>query len=162
MKTESRFTGLAPAIAILWAGVAIGATCIATPVKFLAPSLSLGTALEIGRVTFYWSGVAETLLCALFLLSLLSFGGVGWRWVAIPVVLFLVQRAGLMPTLDARTVKIISGQEVGESNLHTVYIYLELAKCLALLIIGFAAICMRRAGTYIRTETHPKIDGEEL
>ncbi|MBL4635903.1 MAG: hypothetical protein JKY56_18730 [Kofleriaceae bacterium] len=58
--------------------------------------------------------------------------------------------------------KIISGQEVGESNLHTVYIYLELAKCLALLIIGFAAICMRRAGTYIRTETHPKIDGEEL
>lgn len=144
MELKTKFTGLAPAMAILWAGVAIGATCIATPAKFLAPSLSLGTALEIGRVTFYWSGVAETILCAAFLLALLSFGGVRWRWALIPVLLFVIQRLGLMPILDARTVKIIAGQYVGESNLHTVYIYLEVAKCVALVAVGFASILTSR------------------
>ncbi|PCI04401.1 MAG: hypothetical protein COB78_08795 [Hyphomicrobiales bacterium] len=130
----------APFIAILWAGIAIGATLIATPVKFLAPSLTLSTALEIGRVTFYWVGIAEAVLCAIFIIALFAFGGARWKLAFIPIVLFAVQRLGLMPILDSRTVEIIAGNSVDDSNLHVVYIYVEFAKIIALLVVGALGI----------------------
>ena len=39
-------------LAWLWAGLVLGVSFVATPVKFLAPSLSLADALAVGRVTF--------------------------------------------------------------------------------------------------------------
>ncbi|PCJ84372.1 MAG: hypothetical protein COA52_17595 [Hyphomicrobiales bacterium] len=131
---------LAPIIAILWAGLALGATLIATPVKFLAPSLSLTTALEIGRATFYWVGIAEAVLCVAFIIALVFFKGIRWWLALVPIALFAIQRLGLMPILDARTVEIIAGNVVEESNLHTVYIYLEFAKFMALFAVGLIGI----------------------
>lgn len=131
---------LAPFFAILWAGLALGATLIATPAKFLAPSLTLPTALEIGRVTFYWVGIAEAALCISFIIAILTFGGIRWRIAIIPIVLFAIQRIGLMPVLDARTVEIIAGNPVKESNIHNIYIYLEFAKFFALITIGAIGI----------------------
>ncbi len=136
-KASVSYGKLAAGIALLWGGVAIGATCIATPAKFLAPSLSLSTALEVGRATFYWSGVAEIVLCALFLLSLVSFGGIQWKWALLPVLFLAIQRIGLMPLLDERALQVIKGAPATESHLHTLYIYLEAAKCFALVAIGF-------------------------
>ena len=40
---------LVPAI---WLGLLVGVSFIATPVKFAAPTLELGPALDVGRVTF--------------------------------------------------------------------------------------------------------------
>ena len=39
---------LATKLYLLWAGLAIGVAFLATPAKFLAPSLSLTVALELG------------------------------------------------------------------------------------------------------------------
>ncbi|MBL4892721.1 MAG: hypothetical protein JKX91_13040 [Rhizobiaceae bacterium] len=130
----------APFIAILWAGIAIGATLIATPVKFLAPSLALSTALEIGRATFYWVGIAEAVLCAIFIIAVFAFGGIRWTFAFVPIALFAIQRLGLMPILDSRTVEIIAGNSVEDSNLHVVYIYFEFAKIIALLVVSALGI----------------------
>lgn len=35
-------------LAVLWAGLLLGVSFLATPVKFLAPSLSLPVALDVG------------------------------------------------------------------------------------------------------------------
>lgn len=127
---------LAPFFAILWAGMTLGAGVIATPAKFLAPSLTLPTALEIGRVTFYLVGIAEAALCLSLIIAILAFGGIRWRIVIIPIVLFAIQRIGLMPVLDERTIEMIGGNMIKESNLHNFYIILEFAKFFALIAAG--------------------------
>jgi hypothetical protein len=38
--------------AILWLGLLLGVSFLATPAKFLAPSLALPVALDVGRHTF--------------------------------------------------------------------------------------------------------------
>jgi hypothetical protein len=40
------------ALALVWAGTLFGVSFLATPVKFLAPSLTLPVALDVGRQTF--------------------------------------------------------------------------------------------------------------
>ena len=50
-----------------------------------------------------------------------------------PVLVFLAQRLLLMPELDARTVQVIAGQDVGQSHHHFVYIGAEILKVGALL-----------------------------
>ncbi|MBK8841001.1 MAG: hypothetical protein IPO30_20745 [Hyphomonadaceae bacterium] len=54
-----------------------------------------------------------------------------------PVLIFLSQRLLLMPKLDARTVQVIAGQDVGQSYLHLIYIGTEILKVGALLAATF-------------------------
>lgn len=148
---------LAPFFAILWAGLALGATLIATPVKFLAPSLTFPAALEIGRATFYWVGIVEAALCISLIIAILTFGGIRWRIAIIPIALFAIQRIGLMPVLDERTVEIIAGNTVRKSNLHDVYIYLEYAKFFALMAVGIVGIFFANNDTKIDDAEFSKI-----
>lgn len=39
-------------VSLVWAGMIVGVSGLATPAKFVAPSLNLPIALEVGRVTF--------------------------------------------------------------------------------------------------------------
>lgn len=136
----SRYSSLVPGIALVWAGVSIGGSLIATPAKFQAPSLTMPTALEVGRATFQWLGIAEATLCAALLLALIAPRGVRWWWTLVPVLLFAVQRLAILPVLDERTLRIIAGEGVEPSNLHIVYIAIEALKCLALLTAGVAGL----------------------
>lgn len=140
----NRLSSLAPGVALVWAGVSLGGSLIAAPAKFQAPSLTLPTALEVGRAQFLWVGIGEGILCAAFLLALVLFRGVNWGLAVIPVLLFAVQRLVVMPPLDARTLQVIAGQDVGESGLHVVFIILEVAKFLALGAAGFVGFLYGR------------------
>ena len=132
----NRFSFVTPGLALIWAGMVIGGSMIAAPAKFQAPSLTLPVALEVGRAQFFWLGIGEGLLCAIFVLSMLLLGGVN-RWLAaVPVLLLLVQRFAVMPPLDARTLQVIAGEAVGESQLHLLFVVLEVVKILVLLAIG--------------------------
>ena len=42
-----------PAIYLIWAGLILGVSFIATPVKFQAPHLTMPVALEVGKATFH-------------------------------------------------------------------------------------------------------------
>ncbi|MCA8895687.1 MAG: hypothetical protein ACK4HG_01220 [Agrobacterium albertimagni] len=133
---------IAPALALLWAGIVLGGSLIAAPAKFQAPSLSFPVALDVGRAQFLWIGITEGVLCAAFLLAQIIGGGVNWKLAAVPFLLLLAQRFIIMPPLDARTLQFIAGQSVGESYLHLVFIAMEIIKLLVLFAIawvGFSA-----------------------
>lgn len=125
-------------LAWLWAGLVLGVSFVATPVKFLAPSLSLADALAVGRVTFealkWIECVAMVALAATV-------------WITAPrrrelallgviVVILLCQYAWMLPILDARVQTIIEGQDLPPSSLHWIYTVLEFLKVLLLVVIG--------------------------
>ena len=77
MASPSVFPGgferFATKVYLLWAGLAIGVAFLATPAKFLAPSLSLTVALEVGRHTFrVYNGVELALVLGLLVLGAAS------------------------------------------------------------------------------------------
>ncbi len=131
---------IAPALALLWAGLVLGGSLIAAPAKFQAQTLSLHVALDVGRAQFLWIGIAEGVLCAAFLLAQIFAGGVNWKLAAVPFFLLLVQRFIIMPPLDARTLQIIAGESAGESHLHIVFIVMEVIKVIVLFAIAWTSL----------------------
>lgn len=125
-------------VALLWAGVVLGCSFIATPAKFQAPSLSLATALEVGRVTFRSLAIAEVALAVVGCALLLRFGPRrSWFWIAIGVL--IVQWTVVMPLLNAQTNTVIQGGVRSGPPWHVVYIALEAVKVVTLFIVALQA-----------------------
>jgi hypothetical protein len=124
-------------LAAIWFGMLVGVSFLATPAKFLAPSLSLPVALDVGRHTFAVFNQAEWLLSVL----LLGIGLIRVRqWlvmtgIMVAVLLVAAETLWLLPVLDERIGMIIAGQQPGPSHLHTVYIAFDSAKLVALLLV---------------------------
>jgi hypothetical protein len=115
---EAPITRTIAAIFFIWAGLLIGVSFVATPAKFLAPSLALAQALDVGRWTFYvlawieWgfvSVVAAVLVrtrrprsgyMRLFIFSA----------VALVTALLAAESFALRPMLDARVLRIMAGE----------------------------------------------------
>jgi hypothetical protein len=131
-----------PILLAAWAGVIIGLSFIATPVKFQAPSLSMPVALEVGRYTFRLfanvelgfliSAVAAACLARPRRLTLFVLSAVG--------VQLLLQRYWLLPELDRRVSQILAGGTVGFSASHWVYVAFDVFKT-AILIAAAAMEC---------------------
>ncbi len=119
-------------LAGLWAGVALGGSLVAAPAKFQSALLTLPVALDVGRVQFFWLGVTEAVLGVAFLVGLVALRGVRWRWPLFAVGILAVQRLGIMPFLDARTLRVIAGETLPPSSLHLGFVVLEVAKFLVL------------------------------
>ena len=129
-----------PVVALVWAGVTIGGSMIAAPSKFQAASLTLAQTLEVGRAQFFWLGVAESLMCAA-LIGVLALRPANARLrMGAPVLVFGVQWLIVMPFLDDRTVRRITGEPVGESHLHLVFVVLDILKVAMLIAVGVAAL----------------------
>lgn len=125
------------AVALLYAGVLFGVSFIATPAKFLAESITLAQALDVGRETFGVFGWVEVGFSLALGATLLGAPAARHAWLPASVVLLaVVQMVGLRPPLDDRLVVIMAGGTPPESGLHTVYGVMELAKLAAL--VGFA------------------------
>ena len=132
---------LAAKIALLWTGLGLGVAFLATPAKFLAPSITLPIALDVGRQTFWVVDRVELALCGL-LTVLAAFAVRRSRWAiafAVPTAIVLIQALWLIPVLDARVGLVIAGQTPPPSPLHLVYIAAEAAKALWLASVGFSA-----------------------
>ena len=125
-------------LAWLWAGLVIGVSFVATPVKFLAPSLSLTDALAVGRVTFEALKWIECVAVVALGTSI---------WIAAPrrrelallgsvALILLCQYAWMLPILDARVQTIIDGQSLPPSSLHWIYTVLESMKVALLVVVG--------------------------
>mgnify|MGYP001310938603 CR=1 FL=1 len=122
-------------VATAWAGFLIGVSFLATPVKFMAPSLILPVALDVGRQTFHVFNRCEIALAVAMLL--LVIWGLRSRipigLAAILMLLVVMQTLWMLPALDARVEAILKGGTPAPSPLHTAYIAVECAK-LALLV----------------------------
>lgn len=125
---------------MLWIGLLIGVSFLATPAKFLASGLSLAVALDVGRHTFAIFSKLECLLC-LALVALLFSRLRTPLSVAMGVVLVLVvllETTWLLPLLDQRVGLILAGQPPAATLHHQLYVSLEVAKLIALIVVGAA------------------------
>jgi len=111
-----------------------GVSFLATPVKFLVPSLSRPVALEVGRQTFRAFGGVELGLTALLGLRA---GPSRPRLAAVPILVVLLQALWLRPRLGLRTDAVRKGDPAaGSPGLHRTYVACEIAKLAALLALG--------------------------
>lgn len=125
-------------IAFLWSGLVLGVSFLATPAKFLAPSLSLAVALDVGRSTFHTLRWVEAVI-ALALLTALLMRRVTGRMYAVfgaVALILLLQYVVLLPMLDVRVAAIIGGQDAPPSMLHWVYTAIEFGKIALIAWLG--------------------------
>lgn len=129
-------------VALAWLGMLVGVSFLATPVKFLAPSLELPVALDVGRVTFAAFSKAEWGL-SLFLV-IATFIPKAPRGevllTAVAVLIVGVQALWLLPALDARVAAVIAGSPLEPSAHHAAYAVLEAAKAFALIAVALIAL----------------------
>lgn len=131
-----------PVICLIWAGMLLGVSFIATPVKFSAKSLDLPTAIDVGRVTFglfskieWGMAVIVTLLCAF------TMPGVTIVELSAIVVLAVAFEAiVLLPRLDVRAAKVVAGETLAPSWLHKAYVWFEITKLLGLIALAILAL----------------------
>jgi hypothetical protein len=129
-------------LALIWAGMVIGVSGLATPVKFSAPLLSLPVALDIGRVTFHLFSRFEWGFAAALLLIGLTIRVPRLRRLPIAVVAALVvlQTTWLLPALNAHVAIVIAGGAPRLGAYHVWYIAAEAVKLAALLAIGVGVV----------------------
>lgn len=124
-------------IYLLWAGIILGVSFIATPVKFQAPHLTVPIAIEVGKATFHlFSKIELILLIGVALLAgMFQIKKRFWfSWVPLSFIV-LSQRFWLLPALDIQADIVIAGGNPSLGYLHLTYIVLECLKVL-LLIVG--------------------------
>lgn len=130
------------ALCFLWAGMVLGISFLETPVKFLAPSVTLPIGLDVGRHVFGVFNKVEItfalLACGLALLSNAS--RAAWLPLLGAALVVVGQTVWLLPLLDARVTQILAGQTPPRAPHHIIYIALELLKLASLLVAGTACL----------------------
>lgn len=133
-------------LSLVWLGLLLGVSFLATPVKFLAPSLTLPVALDVGRYTFAWLSRVELVLGVAILSAAIAQNPKAWAtWVAgLLLAIVAGQFFWLLPLLDARVEIILQGDVPPPSSLHVAYIFAEVAKLAALLALAVYALSGRQ------------------
>ncbi|MGN6670289.1 MAG: DUF4149 domain-containing protein, partial [Candidatus Nucleicultricaceae bacterium] len=110
-------------LVILWAGLLLGVSFVATPVKFMAKNLSMPVAIEVGMVTFHLFNKIEWVLCISILLLTFWTRVSWWPLVCVGIVFVLLsfETFYLIPALDVRARHIIAGGMAEPSVLHWFY-----------------------------------------
>lgn len=133
-------------VCFLWAGLTVGVSMLATPVRFTAESITRPVALDVGRVVFAALNKAELAALVLLLIVVRAAGRSRdlWAWCSLLALIVITQGVWLIPELAARTDIIMAGGEPPPSNVHAIYSTLELAKIAVLLFLGFRSLTERR------------------
>lgn len=135
----------------VWIGLLVGLSFLETPLKFLAPGVTMPIGLGIGRLVLTAANIAGgVLLVAITIVSLVApripRGGLavlGGLWAVL-----VVQVAVIRPPLQARSDIVIAGGDPGSSPLHVLYIaadVLLLALLVAYLVVVTRAERPRRS-----------------
>ena len=153
MRAEAG-TGLAALRLVLpavWLGLLGGLAFIESPLKFLAPGMTLDIALGVGRLVLTAADIAgAAFLVAITLLALpRPRVGAASRWVLGGIWLVLVVQVGVVrPLLNARTDLVLAGVDPGESPLHIVYVIADVL--LAALLVALLVVTAREYGRAAR------------
>lgn len=129
-------------VALIWLGMVLGVSFLATTAKFMAPTLSLSTALDVGRQTFLAFGRVELVFYGAMLLVVASCirGWLTWVMVGALGCIVVSELVWLLPTLDSRVGVILAGGSPTLSDLHDIYIALESVKAVLLCGMGLWAL----------------------
>ena len=131
------------AIPFVWSGMIGAISFIEAPLKFRAPNVTREIGLGIGKIVFQALNRIELVLAAIIIACLIFAGpqAANVYYILGVVVLFLLtQTVWLLPRLNARVVAIIAGQNIPSSNLHLVFVALEIGKMISLVYLGIALL----------------------
>jgi hypothetical protein len=112
---------LAPA---LWMGLLIGISFIETPLKFMAPGMTLALGLGIGQLVFAAMNIVEVFFFIVVAASCIKRGlDRAYQWVVAGLGAVLLAKVALIrPFLAKRTEAVLAGTEAGGSGWHYAYI----------------------------------------
>lgn len=127
-----------PFLYLIWAGLVLGVSFIATPVKFQAPNLTMPVALEVGKATFHLLNVIEWAILFLIIISAYVSSISLNKWIVVALLFSLVglQTFWLLPQLDIRTDLLITGGQASPGHYHWIYIIVEILKLALLLVMA--------------------------
>ncbi|MFI2744471.1 hypothetical protein ACG2LH_17180 [Zhouia sp. PK063] len=130
------------AVSFIWIGYVASISFMEAWLKFRAPNITLSIGLEIGRLVFRALNGVEWCF-ALIILGLIRkvtsktlFNNVS-LFFFISLGILLLQTLWLLPKLDHRAIKIISGETPEKSFLHVCYIVFEVLKLVGLFSFNF-------------------------
>ena len=134
-----RLRQLSVFIGLIWLGMILGVSFVATPLKFQAASVSLEIGLDIGRLVFGVFNKIEIVLAFLMVVLVLMSKQMNGFIIALGIacLALAVQSIWLLPILVAHIELIMQGQQPQASGLHTIYVGLEVLKTLALAVYSY-------------------------
>ena len=132
------------AAVFIWIGFVCSISFMEAWLKFKAPGITLPLGLGIGKLVFNTLNKVEWFLAVIIFLNIIfaKYEFISLKNLAyfIPLITLALQTFWLLPKLNARADLYISGQTVPESNIHFIYIILEVIKVICLFIYGFTLI----------------------
>jgi hypothetical protein len=129
---------VAVAITFVWVGMVLAISFLEAPLKFRAPGVTLQVGLSIGRLVFRALNTIEVILAAgvLAALAVGSPPAADVAALAAAGAILAAQLLAVRPSLTRRSDAVLAGQEAPRSHAHYVYIVMEGAKVIALLVGG--------------------------
>ena len=134
-------------IYLLWSGIIIGVSFIATIVKFHAKGITIPIALSIGKVTFNLQIIIDLIILSIIALLFVYYYSQKLKITAIHIILFtillciiIIQKFYMLPILDARVDMRNNGKELKDTWHHYGYVIMETSKVIITLIAGLIKI----------------------
>lgn len=134
-KLQSITKLLLPSVYLVWVGLILGVSFLATPIKFQAPNLTMPVALEVGKATFHlFNSVEWGVIILLIILTKIS-PDIRKKWLMCGLLFaaLSIQSFWLLPALDIRTDIVIAGGQPSLGYLHWLYIIIECFKLFLML-----------------------------
>jgi hypothetical protein len=142
------------AMCLLWCGVLLGVSFIATPAKFLVAELDIVTAIKVGRATFEVYHYFEIAAVSLVVITLCAFrvSKTVWFYFGLLGLVLAIQFFFIQPRLLANSDKLFAGLALQtKSSAHHYYIFCDCVK--AVLLLSFLpAINFINAAAYSSTD----------
>lgn len=131
-------SAVAAAATFVWLGMVLAISFLEAPLKFRAPGVTLPLGLGIGRLVFRALNACEAVLALVVIAGLLvGRAGAGVAVAAgVAVVTLAVQVLLVRPALTRRSDQVLAGADGPRSHAHLVYVGLEVAKVVALIVTG--------------------------
>ncbi|MGV0716462.1 hypothetical protein ABQE93_13760 [Mycolicibacterium sp. XJ662] len=133
----------------LWLGMVLAISFLEAPLKFGAPGVTLPIGLGIGRRVFKaLNGVEIVLAVVLLAATLIAKPSTAVLiLVLVAAAVLAVQVVFVRPPLTKRSNRVLAGETLPRSNMHYVYVGLELVKVGAL--IALAIVLVSRVVEYL-------------
>lgn len=143
MPTRPRSTleFLGAALPLLWVGLMLGVSFVATPAKFRAGPLDGALALAISIVTFAWAHTAEAIFAAALAVVFLAVRAGPARWIllAVAALALILEVAWILPGFQGSPGLVAQMPLLDSRQLHMAFAILEGAKIIALVALAFIA-----------------------
>lgn len=124
----------------LWIGFLCAISFMEAWLKFRAEGVTLPIGLSIGKIVFTALNKMEWFFAIIIIAGLVVEKVSLFKWqntsIAVPLIMLLLQTLWLLPILNQRATLQIQGQTVPASNLHFVYVTMELIKVVSLFVFG--------------------------